>query len=32
VIIMLTVLALGWAVQLGFRSRRAGPGEDIPNP
>jgi apolipoprotein N-acyltransferase len=32
VIIMLTVLALGWAVLLGFRSRRAGPGEDIPNP
>ena len=32
VIIMLTVLALGWAVLLGFRSRRAGPGEDGLNP
>jgi apolipoprotein N-acyltransferase len=32
VIIMLTVLALGWAVLLGFRSRRAGPGEDSLNP
>jgi apolipoprotein N-acyltransferase len=31
-IIMLTVLALGWAVLLGFRSRRAGPGEDSLNP
>ena len=32
VIIMLTVLALGWAVLLGFRSRRAGPGADSLNP